>query len=215
MSNKSLLLHMGSLNCNSLVKAQQPSKQSSFIRYIRSLHQNILSFQETHITDACRKTIDLQLQSLQSHWTYYCGIVSMSSEFSLSPNIVQDNERIILCKVSNPTNRFEPFYILNIYAPSDNDRNRKEFFISVLRRLNHHLSIDELNRLFIMGDFNYSYDRPNIHHHTSSPWLTFLSENFTNVMTLSNSNHIRYQEPISIVSMRTGPITPCYKCNVP
>ncbi|KAG1136415.1 hypothetical protein G6F37_012027 [Rhizopus arrhizus] len=65
MSNKSqrLLLHIASLNCHSLVKSNNPKKQSRFIRYLRSLKFDIMTFQETHVSDNTLSIINTQFQA--------------------------------------------------------------------------------------------------------------------------------------------------------
>ncbi|KAG1140783.1 hypothetical protein G6F37_009190 [Rhizopus arrhizus] len=47
---------------SNLVKTNDTHKQSSYIRYLRSLQYNLMAFQETHVTDAHIQTINMQFQ---------------------------------------------------------------------------------------------------------------------------------------------------------
>jgi exonuclease III len=111
MSNRSqrLLLHIASLNCHSLVKSNNPKKQSQFIRYLRSLKFDIMTLQETHVSDNTLSIINTQFQARYSMWTRHCGIVSFSPSFILSDNLVPENDRIILTKVKHSYNAFASF----------------------------------------------------------------------------------------------------------
>ncbi|KAI8994903.1 hypothetical protein BDB01DRAFT_715387 [Pilobolus umbonatus] len=82
---------------------------------------------------------------------------------------------------------YNPFYILNVYAPSRCGRDRKTFFNSVLEILySLHDTID-IDRLIISGDFNYSYLREStLLEQTSSQWISFLSQSYTNIMETVN-----------------------------
>ena len=184
MSNKSqrLLLHIASLNCHSLVKSNNPKKQSQFIRYLRSLKFDIMTFQETHVSDNTLSIIDTQFQARYSLWTRHCGIVSFSPSFIFSDNLVPENDRIILTKVNHPYNAFEPFWLLVLYAPATSGQQRQQFFDNVLELL-HNQDLDiNLDRLFITGDFNYSYLRPHLSSQTSLQWVSFLNDHFYNAL---------------------------------
>src|SRR6478609_1422661 len=93
-----LLLHIDSLNYHSLVKSNNPKKQSQFIRYLRSLKFDIMTFQETHVSDNTLSIIDTQFQARCSMWTRHCGIVSFSPSFIFSDNLAPEHDRVILTK---------------------------------------------------------------------------------------------------------------------
>ena len=167
--SKELLFNISSLNCNSLVKTHDTQKQSNFIRYLRSLNFNIMAFQETHTTTDHENFINVQFQASQSLWTRHCGLLSFSSKYQLSDNLIPSNPRIILSKISHPQNFYAPFHVLVVYAPASTGKDRREFFDSVLDALNSVSDIDP-HRIIILGDFNYSYHRRNLSTQTSLKW---------------------------------------------
>lgn len=191
MGIKSITCQLASLNCNSLVKSASKSQQSSFHRYLRNNKPDIYSFQETHATHENIPALESQLKPTFSIWTKHCGLISYSDNFQLTPLDTQQNDRVILGQVSHPNEHFYPFYILNIYAPSHR-QSRQPFFNSILDLLQQHTqqgSVD-LDRLIITGDFNYSLARPHLPSHTSMDWITFLAENFNNLMTINDCQDI-------------------------
>lgn len=190
MNNKSqrLLLHIASLNCNSLVKSNNNKKQSQFIRYLRSLQFDIMTFQETHVSDTTLFTINTQFQAHCSLWTRHCGIVSSNPSFIISANMAPDNDRVILTKVTHPYNAFEPFFVLVLYAPANSGQQRQQFFDQVLNILHSPALGISLDRLFITGDFNYSYLRPHLSSQTSLQWVSFLDDYCYNAL-LKNGLH--------------------------
>lgn len=184
MSNKSktLLLNLASLNCNSLVKSNSLTKQSSYLRYLHLMKYDLFAFQETHVTNMNQELINMQLQPLHSLWTYHCGLVSYSTNFMLSHNLLSHLDRAILSKITHPNNLYTPFYVLVLYAPASSNSERRQFFDTVLNDIfDSSLDID-FSRLIIMGDFNYSYQRSNLSYSTSIQWTSFLQDNFHNVM---------------------------------
>ncbi|KAI8330151.1 hypothetical protein EDC96DRAFT_414657, partial [Choanephora cucurbitarum] len=141
-----------------------------------------LAFQETLASPSIIPVLNTQFQAHQSLWTSNCGIVSFSSSYQFSPDLLPDDDRVILTKVTNPHNLFPPFFILVVYAPASSGRERKTFFNHLLDSLNlPSLDVDS-ERLFIAGDFNYSYLRPNLFSSTSERWISFLDERFTNTL---------------------------------
>ncbi|OBZ80993.1 Transposon TX1 uncharacterized protein, partial [Choanephora cucurbitarum] len=171
MSNRhKLLLNLGSLNCNSLF--------------------DILALQETHASPSKQPVLNTQFQAHQTLWTFNCGLVSFSPSFTLSDNLLPQIDRAILSRVHHPHNLFDPFYILVVYAPASSGRDRQQFFsllLSQLRRPDLALNRD---RLFIVGDFNYSYLRGALSSATSNDWLVFLETDFVNTLESSDSHEI-------------------------
>ena len=185
-SREQLLLHFASLNCNSLVKSNNPQKQSDFIRHLRYLHFDILTLQETHVSSEAHHLFNVQFQASQALWTPHCGVVSFSPMFHLSTDLLPDLDRVILTKISSPDNLYSPFYITVVYAPANSDRDRRKFFTDLATRLQSaDLGLD-LDRLLIMGDFKYSYQRSSLGTHTFLDWISFLDTHCLNALSLNN-----------------------------
>ncbi|KAG1135015.1 hypothetical protein G6F38_013116 [Rhizopus arrhizus] len=164
--SKELLFNISSLNCNSLVKTHDTQKQSNFIRY--SDHENF---------------INVQFQVSQSLWTRHCGLLSFSSKYQLSDNLIPSNPRIILSKISHPQNFYAPFHVLVVYAPAST------------------ANIDP-HRIIILGDFNYSYHRLSLSTQTSLKWVMYLEEFLYNVMHSGDNR----QTPTGFGLWRANPI---------
>jgi exonuclease III len=185
--SKNLLLNIASLNCNSIVKANNPKKRSKFIRYLRSLNFDIMTLQETHVSYDNLAIINTQFQAKSSIWTRDCGIISFNPAFVLSNNLnpIEDS-RIILTKVTHPHHAYAPFWVLVLYAPASSNQPRKKFFTKVLHLLqNTSLDLD-LDRILILGDFNYSYLRSNLFSQTSIDWVSFLNNRFSNALSIGD-----------------------------
>ncbi|KAI9361881.1 hypothetical protein BD770DRAFT_308904, partial [Pilaira anomala] len=121
-----------------------------------------LSIQETHATPSTISTLDTQFQAQQTFWTYYCGIISFSPDYILTPintNNYYSSDRFILCKVHHPHQFYEPFYIMNIYAPADSNVNRRSFFEALSDLLYNLRDTITWDNLIISGDFNYDMAR--------------------------------------------------------
>ncbi|KAK4517425.1 uncharacterized protein ATC70_000760 [Mucor velutinosus] len=109
----------------------------------------------------------------------------------------------MLCKVHRPHNFYEPFYILNLYAPATSDnRPRQEFFESIYNLLSTLSETIELERLLISGDFNYDYVRDITNAtrivKTSLNWLSYLDQHFHNYLILNDMNSVpTYQHALS------------------
>ncbi|KAG1522711.1 hypothetical protein G6F52_005627 [Rhizopus delemar] len=162
-------------------KSHNPKQQSRFIRYLRSLQQDIMTFQETHISDTTRSFINTQFQARYS-MTYHCGIVSFNPSFILSDNMMPEHDRMILTKVTHSSHAFAPFFILVLYAPASSGRQRQQFFDQVFELL-HAQDLDiNFDRLLITGDFNYSYARSSLSSQTSLQWISFLEDHFYNTL---------------------------------
>ncbi|KAG0978525.1 hypothetical protein G6F29_009263 [Rhizopus arrhizus] len=157
-------------------------KQSNFIRYLRMLRYDLMAFQETHASAENIPRLNMQFQPNHALWTSHCGLVSYSPSFMLSDNLLPDNDRVILSRVSHPHSSYDPFYVLVIYAPASSGRDRRLFFNNLLTTLEAHTHSFDINRLIIAGDFNYSYLRSNLSSATSLQWVSYLDDYFSNIM---------------------------------
>ncbi|KAI8061284.1 hypothetical protein BDF21DRAFT_323628, partial [Thamnidium elegans] len=150
-----------------------------------------LSLQETNTSDSTIPSINIQLQPLHNFWTKYCGIIPFSSNHSLTlvdTDTLYTSDRFLICKVSRPHSFYEPYFILNLYAPASSNVERRTFFgflYSMFSRL-HATETIALHRLIISDNFNYDYDRDIIRSNrsfkTSVDWVTHLLESFYNCM---------------------------------
>ncbi|EIE78298.1 hypothetical protein RO3G_03002 [Rhizopus delemar RA 99-880] len=182
VDNTSSITDTAHLDSSSSVKSNNTNKQSKFIRYLRSLNFDIMTFQETHVSDNILSLINTQFQAQHSLWSRHCGIVSFSPSFVFSTNLTPENDRTILTKVTHPHNAFAPFYVLVIYAPATSGQHRSQFFDQLFDLL-HSPTLDiNLDRLVITGDFNYSYQRPHLSSQTSLQWVSFLDDHFYNAL---------------------------------
>ncbi|SAL97551.1 hypothetical protein [Absidia glauca] len=193
LKQKPIICNYASLNCNSLVKTNNPNRQTDYLSFLRQQRFSILSMQETHATADNIPSLEKQLHACQYIWTPHCGIASFSSDFQLTPihPTTFTSDRYILCKVTHPHHFYEPFYILNLYAPASSTILRREFFHAVYQMIedqNHELDRD---RMIISGDFNYSYQRTqSLSSNTSARWLAMLEEYFYNSMHVNDLTDI-------------------------
>ncbi|EIE89092.1 hypothetical protein RO3G_13803 [Rhizopus delemar RA 99-880] len=143
-----------------------------------------MTFQETHVSDNTLSIINTQFQARYSLWIRRCGIVSFSPSFIFSDNLAPKNDRMIFTKVKHPYNAFVTFWLLVLYVPATSGRQRQQFFDQVLHLL-HNQDLDiNFDRLFITGDFNYSYLRPKLSSQTSIQWVSFLEDHFYNALMI-------------------------------
>lgn len=180
------------------MKIRSKQQQLSFIRYLRLQHPTIYAFQETHAHPRYVDSLNTLFQCHQTIWTPHCGLVSYSQDYVLThitPEWLQPvspdfTDRILLSRVHHPHDFYAPFYILNIYAPAKTTANRRHFFdmITDLITTGHH--IIDLDRLIIMGDFNYSYLRSQLHVNTSRRWIALLEDSFYNCMKLHDRQEL-------------------------
>ena len=208
MREKHISFNYGSLNSNSLVKTSSATTQSFYIRYLREQQFDILSLQETHATPSTIPSMDTQFQAQQTFWTYYCGIVSFSTNYILTQihtDHIFTSDRFLLCKVHHPHNFYETFYILNVYAPADSNGARRSFFGSMVTLLYELNDIITWNNLIISGDFNYDLardiDSKRGLFKTSTAWTSLLENFFFNSMIHNSMNNIpTFQRTASITS---------------
>ena len=153
-------LKICTLNCRSLIKTGQPDYRSAFIRYLRSLKLDILSFQETHAHSIqLQESLDMQLQCSASIWTKHCGIVSMNPSITLTPILITIDQRVIICTLTHINNLFPPITLINIYGPAQ-PSERSSFYHNLLQLpyfRNHDLPADinsSDSNVVILGNFN-------------------------------------------------------------
>ncbi|KAG0752710.1 hypothetical protein G6F57_015633 [Rhizopus arrhizus] len=127
--NKQVNINVGSLNCRSLIKTNQPTTSSEFIRFLRSQSLDLLTLQETHASDPEQQQIlDMKFQTKSSVWSHYCGIVSLNPSLVLSSAFIDRDQRLIACTVSHMNHTFEPFTIVTIYAPASLSPRRQYYY---------------------------------------------------------------------------------------
>ena len=161
MTKKYTKIKIGSLNCRSLAKSSQPNTRKLFIRFLRSLHYDILTFQETHASNQnIQDLLNMELQAKQSFWTQHCGIVSFNPEIIIEPIFSKSDQRAIYANITHAQHLFEPFQILTIYAPSQ--AGPRQTFYKELYQLPPIYDTSHLRKtkLLITGDFNYSLREP-------------------------------------------------------
>ncbi|KAG0867260.1 hypothetical protein G6F15_012447 [Rhizopus arrhizus] len=129
-NSKNINLRIGSLNCRSLAKPNQPTVSSEFIRFLRSQSFDLVTLQETHASDLeTQQTLDMKFQAKSSIWSRHCGIVSLNSSIVLSSSLISIDQRLIACTISHIDQVFEPFTIVTIYTPASPPLRRKESFL--------------------------------------------------------------------------------------
>lgn len=106
-------LNICSLNCNSLRKTHQPSARASLIRCLRLQAPHLIALQETHATtDDITKSFDIQFCAHSSIWTPHCGLVSLSTDLTLTRitlDLGQYTDRIIFAEINSRNSTFMPF----------------------------------------------------------------------------------------------------------
>jgi exonuclease III len=205
---KKIPFKYASLNCNSIGRAKQSSTQSSLIRYLRLQQFDILSLQETNASTSSIPSLNILFQARQTFWTEHCGMISFSPTYILTPvtteHIFKSN-RYLLCQVQHPHQFYEPFHILNIYAPASSNPDRRNFFLAILNMLTELTDTIDLTRLIVSGDFNYDYLRDiasgKANHKTNPQWVSFLQESFYNCMMHNDLDTIpTFQRNVEITS---------------
>lgn len=206
---KKILLHYASLNSNSLAKTGSSTIQSSYLRYLRLQQIDILSLQETHTITTTIPSIDMYLQASQTFWTPHCGIISFSSDYTLSlipTDHLYQSDRFILCQAHHHQQQDQPFYILNIYAPASSNTERRQFFEHLTNMLHQLCQTLDLSRMIISGDFNYDYHRDIITnkglYKTSRRWINYLDDTFYNCLQYNDLDTIpTFQRTLGSMSL--------------
>ncbi|KAI9346715.1 hypothetical protein BD770DRAFT_328092, partial [Pilaira anomala] len=152
-------------------------------------------FQETRArSPEIIHSLNIHFQPQCSHWTKHVGIVSLSPNYQvtiINTDHVYANDRFQLCRIDHPQQFYESFYVLNIYAPANNDQIRKDFFGKLTNMLYDQHDTINFNRLIISGDFNYSLLRNRrLTSSTSSDWLALLDTYFYNTMQMNDFTEI-------------------------
>lgn len=181
MSQKFTNLHVGSLNCRSLIKTTQQSVSSQFIRHFRQEKFDLLTLQETHASSSeVISSLDISFQNTQSFWTPHCGILNFNPNLSLKHIFSSDDGRLIHCSVSSLNHLFPTFDLVTIYAPAST-LPRRQFYFDIQQLP---LFSSPTQPLMLTGDFNY---HPSVIRFTDSPlsvnnaqhkWHSSLLESF-------------------------------------
>ena len=158
---KEIICKYPSLNANGLNKTIQSSTPSHLLRFIRLQQFSILCFQETRAkTQEMINGLNIRLQPIQSFWTPRVGIVSFSLDFHITIIDTSNHfstDRIQLCKITHPNNFYDPFYVLNIYAPVAPAPRQRDFYAKLYQLLHEFRGQISFDHLIISGDFNYSH----------------------------------------------------------
>ncbi|KAG1369235.1 hypothetical protein G6F61_012508 [Rhizopus arrhizus] len=109
----------------------------------------------------------MTFQETQARYYY---IASFNSSFTFSANLVPESDWVTFTKVAHPHNTFTPFFVLEIYAPATSSQQHQLFFDQVFHLLHSQGLNIGLKRLFIMGNFDYSYLCPQLSSQTSLQW---------------------------------------------
>ena len=141
-------------------------------RFLRSLKYSTLLFQETSISRPNQSRIidslNLQLQSKQTIWSHFCGIVNFNENFNIECLKQAEDERYILALITMPEEpSFQPIYLLNIYAPASNAENQRNLFFEDLINMIHSMHESHpnlINNMILAGDFNFCLDSHSDHH---------------------------------------------------
>lgn len=190
---KDISCTIASLNTNSIIKTNNQKTQNHYIQFLKDQKFNILCLQETH-TSTITKIEDMTKKFMkeQNFWTSHVGIVSFSPEYMLTiidTTEIYDSDRYQLCKVQHPHHFYEPFYILNLYAPAHLATERCQFYKQLVQLIE--TLVDQntiaLDKLIILGDFNYSHLRPSqLSRSTDDDWQFLLDANFFNSMRFND-----------------------------
>ncbi|CEP06981.1 hypothetical protein, partial, partial [Parasitella parasitica] len=178
----------------SLSKPSKIPTSQSFSRFLTSQHLDILCLQETHAkSELIQQRLDMQLKTHQSIWTSHCGIVSLNPQVNIESLYVSIDDRVILCRVSQPNNTFPSFTIMNIYAPATHAQRyafyanllQTSYFQTMLSNMTTDTPLPSLHLDIILGDFNYDFKHFPSHLITdfSAPALEFLSSSYTNILS--------------------------------
>ncbi|KAL0085529.1 Endonuclease/exonuclease/phosphatase, partial [Phycomyces blakesleeanus] len=185
MSALTLNVSIASLNCNSLAKLSDPSRRSDLIRFLRQTSSDIIALQETYASASLSTVIHNQFRASSSLWTYRCGLVTLSPLLSLERIPIPEDDRAILAKETHTSSSFDPFFVLVGYAPAS-PAARPAFYsdLQSFAILNNPTIRD---RLFILGDFNFSFLNPTSLRTAPLPWQHYLGSYFVNCHTSLDS----------------------------
>ncbi|KAI9032552.1 hypothetical protein CLU79DRAFT_678246, partial [Phycomyces nitens] len=137
-----------------------------------------IALQETYASTSLTQIIHTQFRASSSLWTYRCGLVSLSPLLSLERIPIPEDDRAILAKVTHVSSSFDPFYVLVLYAPAT--PAARHAFYTDLHSFSalHNPTIRD--RLFILGDFNFSFLQPTSLRTAPVSWQQYLGSFFVN-----------------------------------
>ncbi|KAL7333917.1 hypothetical protein PS15p_202760 [Mucor circinelloides] len=192
-------LNTGSHNCRGLTKTAATSTRSQFIRYLRARSLDLLALQETHASSSSLQDMfHSQFQAKSSIWSPHCGLVSFSSDISLSNSIISICGRIISTTISHSSDAFEPFFITVVYLPASRFE-RFRFLSSILTDFRSVFSSSP-SRSIILGDSNYTYSNASSSRNRQAPrsWLQYIDDHFLNgVSPPGKASSITFQRGVS------------------
>ncbi|KAI8635788.1 hypothetical protein BD408DRAFT_356904, partial [Parasitella parasitica] len=124
-----------------------------------------------------------QFQAKSSIWSPHCGLVSFSSDISITDSIVSICGRIISATISHSSDAFEPFSITVVYFPAS--RSERFRFLSTILTDFRSVFSSSPSRSIILGDFNYTYSNASSSRNRQAPpsWLQYIDDYFLNGVT--------------------------------
>lgn len=185
---KDINIKLGSINCRYILKQYRPQLSDRLTKYLCSQQFDILACQETNFHQSTLEEQTEQIkykmqQPHQSFWTTKCGIINFNTNINMEQQFISPDQRFILVKLTILGNHnIEPMYVLNMYAPaSDENRRRHIFYSEVLEHLKNLNNFgDVLQRMVVMGDFNFSFESnlPSGHSARPKAFMTFMRTHF-------------------------------------
>ncbi|KAG2212516.1 hypothetical protein INT45_003110 [Circinella minor] len=149
------------------------------IRHIKEQQPHIITLQETHIsTPFNQERFGNYFGATQAFWTHSCGIISTCSDICITQLHILEDDRHLFTRVEHLQQAFTPFYLLTIYAPSASPTLRHRFFTKLYHSPIFDPPLTYSQRMIITGDFNYSYQRPDLHRNAPPEWFAMLTNNF-------------------------------------
>ena len=134
-------------------------KQSSVLKSFIDEKIDILALQETHLKakdyiKLSKKWPGPILFSEGSNHSLGLCILFDKNFKSEETKLIFNNDRVLLCSFKIGQ---ENFYICNIYSPNENKKKRI-FFENINNIIKNHLTINEIQKLILLGDFNCVLD---------------------------------------------------------
>ncbi|KAI8637322.1 hypothetical protein BD408DRAFT_437070 [Parasitella parasitica] len=108
-----------------------------------------------------------QFQAKSSIWSPHCGLVSFSSDISITESIISICGRIISATISHSSDAFEPFSITVVYFPAS--RSERFRFLSTILTDFRSVFSSSPSRSIILGDFNYTYSNASSSRNRQAP----------------------------------------------
>lgn len=150
---------------------------------MRTHYLDVLALQGIH----AQSNFYHQFQVTDSIWFYYCGLVCLFPDLSLSNSHVRTCGRDITAIICHNAECFDPITISVIYAPATWP-GRFSLFTHLVDAQAHTLFLVNPRRQIILGDFNYFYS-PQSSSRSRSPqapkvWLDYIYSNLIDSVTL-------------------------------